>query len=47
MLQFILGLTAGGAIGFVVCAICNVAGTEDRIETRATKETGDQDAPSE
>ncbi len=46
MLQFILGLIVGGIVGFGVCAICSMAGTDDRIETPLSKETGDSDATS-
>ena len=46
MLQFIIGLIVGGIFGFGVCAICSMAGTDDRIETPKVKETGDSDAPS-
>lgn len=46
MLQFILGLIVGGIFGFGICAICSMAGTDDRTETPKAKETGDSDATS-
>ncbi len=46
MLQFILGALVGGFVGFAVCAICNMAGTDDRTEAPKVKEPGDSDATS-
>lgn len=42
MLPFIIGLIAGGILGFAVCAICSMAGSDDH--TQATKDTEDSDA---
>ena len=46
MLQFILGLIIGGAFGFAVCAICSMAGADERTEAPRNKEKGDNDATS-
>ncbi len=46
MLQFILGLIVGGIFGFGICAICSMAGTDDRTEAPKVKEPGDSDATS-
>ena len=46
MLQFILGTVVGGIVGFAVCAICSMVGTDDRKEPPKVKETGDSDATS-
>ncbi len=46
MLQFIVGLIVGGIFGFGICAICSMAGTDDRIETPKVKETGEENDPS-
>ena len=41
MIQFILGVLVGGVVGFAVCAICSIAGTDDRAKAACDKETGD------
>lgn len=46
MLQFILGLIVGGIVVFGVCAICSMAGIDDRTETANDKKIGDSDATS-
>ena len=46
MLKFILGAMVGSIVGFVVCAICSVAGTDNRIDAASVKEIGDSDASS-
>ncbi|MBR4117066.1 MAG: hypothetical protein IKK65_03205 [Clostridia bacterium] len=46
MLQFILGTVVGGIVGFAVCAICSMVGTDDRTDTQCTKKTGEENARS-
>ncbi len=43
MIQFLLGLFIGSIVGFVVFAVCSMAGTDDLIERSVNKETGDSD----
>jgi len=46
MLQFIIGVFVGAIIGFAICAICSMAGTDDRTDEQCTKNLGDSDARS-
>ncbi|MBR7133431.1 MAG: hypothetical protein IKD04_07855 [Clostridia bacterium] len=48
MLYFIIGLIAGGIVGFGVCAILSVHETDSHTEeTVISKNTGDSDARNE
>ena len=47
MLEFILGLFVGGIVGFAVCAICSMAGSDEHAESQYDIEPGDSDARSE
>lgn len=44
MLQFILGVFVGGLVGFSVCAVCSMAGSKERTESRYAQEKEDSDA---
>ena len=44
MLKFIIGVFVGAIIGFAICAICRMAGTDDRTDAKCTKNIGDSDA---
>ena len=38
MLLFFVGVLVGGAVGFAACAICNIAGADDRCEGKRGEE---------
>ena len=44
MLKFIIGVFVGAIIGFAICAIFSMAGTDDRTDAQCTKNLGDSDA---
>lgn len=44
MLKFIIGVFVGAIIGFAICAICSMAGTDGRTEEQCAKDLGDSDA---
>ncbi len=46
MLQFILGTLVGGIVGFAVCTICSMAGTDDRTDAQCKNKIGEDYATS-
>jgi hypothetical protein len=41
MLQFVLGVIMGGFVGFFVCSICSILGTNRKTEPPREKESGE------
>ncbi len=46
MLQFIIGLSVGGFLGFAICVICTMAGKNDKTDTPCDQGVGEEDVES-
>ena len=44
MLKFFIGVVVGSIIGFIICAILSMAGTDSRTEYQCEKRIGEEDA---
>ena len=44
MLKFFIGVLVGAIVGFMICAILSMAGTDSRTESQYEKRIGEEDA---